>query len=93
MDRNQTGNTVRSRTAAESTDNAMQESTNKWTEILAQLIDRAVGKNMSMTYDFQHLTIDMPKAEGPEGMHMGSVQWIINGKITITCESYEKSPG
>jgi hypothetical protein len=23
-------------------------------------------------------------------MHMSSVQWIINGKITITCEAYEK---
>jgi hypothetical protein len=90
MDRNQTGNTVRSRTVPESTDHAMQESTNKWAEIAAQLIDRVVGKNMSMTYDFQHLTIDMPKAEGPDGMHMGSVQWTINGRITITCEAYEK---
>ena len=45
---------------------------------------------MSMTYDFQHLTIDMPKAKGPDGMHMGSVQWTINGRITITCEAYEK---
>ena len=56
MDRNQTGNTVRSRTAPESTDHTMQESTNKWAEIAAQLIDRIVGKNVSMTYDFQHLT-------------------------------------
>ena len=47
---------------------------------------------MSMTYDFQQLTIDMPKAEGPGG-HIGSVQWTINGKITITCEAYEKRPG
>ena len=92
MDRNQTGNTVRSRTAPESTDQAMQESTNKWAEIAGQLIDRVVGKNMSMTYDFQQLTIDMPKAEGPGG-HIGSVQWTINGKITITCEAYEKRPG
>jgi len=68
------------------------ESTNKWAEIAGQLIDRIVGKNMSMTYDFQHLAIDMPKAEGPGG-YMGSVQWTINGKITITCEAYEKRPG
>jgi hypothetical protein len=34
----------------------------------------------------------MPKAEGPGG-HIGSVQWTINGKITITCEAYEKRPG
>jgi hypothetical protein len=47
---------------------------------------------MSMTYDFQQLTIDMPKAEGPGG-HIGNVLWTINGKITITCEAYEKRPG
>ena len=47
---------------------------------------------MSMTYDFQHLTIDMPKAEGPGG-DIGNVLWTINGKITITCEAYEKRPG
>jgi len=92
MDRNQTGNTVRSRTASESTDDTTTESTNKWAEIAGQLIDRLVGKNMSMTYDFQQLTIDIPKAEGPGG-HIGSIQWTINGKITITCEAYEKRPG
>ena len=42
-------------------------------QIAGQLIDRLVGKNMSMTYDFRHLTIDMPKAEGAAG-HMGNVQ-------------------
>jgi len=47
---------------------------------------------MSMTYDFQQLTIDMPKAEGSGG-HVGSVLWTINGKITISCEAYEKRPG
>ena len=44
MDRNQTGNTVRSRTAPESTDHAMQESTNKWVEIAGQLIDRLISR-------------------------------------------------
>jgi hypothetical protein len=48
-----------------------------------------VSKNMLMTYDFQALTIDMPIADGPGG-HMGSVQWTINGKMTITCEACEK---
>jgi hypothetical protein len=91
MNRNRTGNTVRSRTVPESIDDTTTESTNKWAEIAGQLIDRLVGKNMSMTYDFQQLTIDMPKAEGPGG-HIGSVQWTINGKITITCEAYEKRP-
>jgi hypothetical protein len=92
MDRDRTGHTVSRRTVPESTDHTTTESTNKWAEIAGQLIDRIVGKNMSMTYDFQHLTIDMPKAEGPGG-HIGSVLWTINGKITITCEAYEKRPG
>ena len=47
-----------------STNQTTAESSNKWAEIAAQLIDRAIGKNMSMTYDFQQLTIDMPNAEG-----------------------------
>jgi hypothetical protein len=89
MERDPTGHTVSTRTVPESTDHTTTESTNKWAKIAGQLIDRVVGKNMSMTYDFQHLTIDMPKAEGPSGMHMGSVQWTINGKITITFEAYE----
>jgi hypothetical protein len=92
MDRDRTGHTVSRRTMPESTDHTTTESTNKWAETAGQLIDRILGKNMSMTF-FQHLTIDMPKAEGPEGMHMGSVQWTINGRITITCEAYEKRPG
>ena len=92
MDRDRTGHTVSRGTVPESTDDTTTESTNKWAEIAGQLIDRIVGKNMSMTYDFQQLTIDMPKAEGPGG-HIGSVQWTINGKITITCEAYEKRPG
>ena len=55
-----------------------------------QVIDRVIGKNMSMTYDFQQLTIDIPKAEGPGGKHMGSAQWTINGKIVITSEVHDK---
>jgi len=92
MDTDRTGHTVTRRTVPESTDHTTTESTNKWVEIAGELIDRIVGKNMSMTYDFQQLTIDMPKAEGPGG-HIGSVLWTINGKITITCEAYEKRPG
>ena len=89
MDRHQTGHTVSRRTVPESTDHTTTESTNNWAEIAGQLIDRILGKNMSVTYDFQHLTIDMPKAEGPGSMHMGSVQWTINGRIIITSNAYD----
>ena len=68
-------------------DQTTSQSSNKWSEIVGQVIDRLVGKNMSATYDFQQLTIDMPKAEGPDGKHIGSVKWTINGRIVITTEA------
>jgi len=74
-----------------SSDNASQETRNQWAELTGQIIDRLVGKNMSMTYDFQKLTIDVPKAEWPGGKHLGSVQCTINGKIIITSKTYDKN--
>ena len=67
-----------------------QEPSTQWTEIMGQLVDKFVGKNMAMTYNFDNLTIDMPKAQGPDGLHLGSVKWTINGKIIITTEAYKK---
>ncbi|MDQ6666843.1 MAG: hypothetical protein M3Y53_01300 [Thermoproteota archaeon] len=74
-----------------STDKTTQETSNQWADLSGQIIDKLIGKNMSMTYDFQNLIIDIPKAEGPGGKRMGSVQWTINGKITITSEAYDKN--
>jgi protein subunit release factor B len=73
-----------------STNQTTPESSNKWGEIAGQIIDKVIGKNMSMTYDFQQLTIDMPRAEGPGGKHVGSAQWTINGRIVITSEVHDK---
>lgn len=71
-------------------DQSTTQSSNKWSEIVGQIIDRLMGKNMSATYDFQQLTIDMPKAEGPDGKQIGSVKWTVNGRIVITTEAHEK---
>lgn len=73
-----------------SNDQTTNESSNKWAEIGGQIIDRLMGKNMSATYEFQQLTIDMPRAEGPDGKHIGSVKWTINGRIVITTQADEK---
>ena len=67
-----------------------QEPSTQWTEIMGQLVDNIVGKNMAMTYNFDNLTIDLPRAQGPDGLHLGSVKWTINGKIIITTEAYKK---
>jgi hypothetical protein len=90
MDRDRTEHTVSRRTIPESTDHTTTESTNKWAEIAGQLIDRILGKNMSMTYPTSHNRY--AKSRRTWG-HIGSIQWTINGKITITCEAYEKRPG
>jgi len=74
-----------------SSDKTSQETSNQWAELTGQIIDKLIGKNMSMTYDFQNLIIDIPKAQGPGGKHMGSVQWTINGKIIITSEAFDKN--
>ena len=68
-----------------------QDTSSQWAQMAGQLIDKFVGKNMSMTYKFDNLTIDLPKAQGPDGSQIGSAQWIINGKIIITTETYDKS--
>jgi hypothetical protein len=70
-----------------------QETSTQWAEIIGQLVDNLVGKNMAMTYnfDFDNLTIDMPKARGPCGQHLGSVKWTINGKVIIGTEAYKKN--
>jgi hypothetical protein len=45
---------------------------------------------MSMTYELDDLTIDIPSARGPGGTDIGGAEWKINGKVTITTETYQK---
>ena len=61
-----------------------------WTEVVGQLMEKLTGKNMSMNYEFDDLTIDIPSARGPGGRDLGGVQWKINGKVTIITETYQK---
>ena len=61
-----------------------------WTEVVGQLMEKLTGKNMSMTYEFDDITIDIPSARGPGGRDLGGGQWKINGKVTITTETYQK---
>jgi hypothetical protein len=67
-----------------------QEGPNQWAEILEQLFEKLIGKNMAVTYKFDNLTFDLPRAEGPDGQHIGSAKWTINGKVIVTTEAYKK---
>lgn len=70
---------------------AMQETGSQWAELLAQLFDRLTGKGASVSYKFDDLEIDIPKAVGPGGRDMGSAKWTINGTIMITAEAHQTS--
>ena len=66
-------------------------SISNWSDVVKDLVDKLTGKDMEVTYDFDNLQIDMPKATGPEGKEIGSAKWKINGKFTISTQLHEKS--
>lgn len=67
----------------------LQQMSAQWAEIIGQLFDRLTGKGASVTYSFDNLVIDLPKAQGPNGQDMGSAKWTINGKVVITAEAHQ----
>jgi hypothetical protein len=69
----------------------MQQTGSQWAEVIGQLFDRLTGKGASVTYNFDNLIIDIPRAQAPGGRDMGSAQWTINGRIMITAEAHHTS--
>ena len=41
---------------------------------------------MEITYEFDNLEIDVPKATGPGGKEIGSAKWKIDGKFVISSQ-------
>ena len=78
-------------------ENLKQESSDEdqnisnWSDVVKDIVDKLTGKDMEVTYHFDNLQIDMPKATGPEGKEIGSAKWKINGKFTISTQLHEKS--
>ena len=68
---------------------SLQQTTTQWADILGQLFDRLTGKGASVTYSFDNLIVDIPRATGPGGQEMGSAKWTINGRVIITAEAYQ----
>ena len=69
----------------------VQENKSQWTELVSQLVDKLTGKDLAVTYEFNDLQIDLPKATGPDGKEIGSAKWKINGKFVISTEVHDKS--
>jgi hypothetical protein len=72
-------------------DNKTDRNISNWSDIVSDIVDKLTGKDMEVTYDFENLQIDMPKATGPEGKEIGSAKWKINGKFVISTQLHETS--
>ncbi|MGH9996650.1 MAG: hypothetical protein ACRD7F_01410 [Nitrososphaeraceae archaeon] len=60
-----------------------------WSDVVKDIVDKLTGKDMEVTYDFENLEIDIPKATGPEGKELGSAKWKINGKFIISTQLHD----
>jgi hypothetical protein len=65
--------------------------TTQWADLIATLFDRLTGKEAVITYEFDNLIVDIPKAAGPGGKELGSAKWTINGKLIIKAEAHSQS--
>jgi hypothetical protein len=70
-----------------STNEKSEEQTTQWANLLTDLFDRLTGKGAEVSYNFQGLEIDIPRAAGPQGQELGSAKWIVNGRLTITART------
>jgi hypothetical protein len=77
--------------AGEEVSKNVEQNASKWTELIKELVDKLTGKDMAVTYDFNNLEIDMPKASGPDGQQLGSAKWKINGRFVISTKLDDKS--
>jgi len=64
--------------------------TSNWVDLISALFDRLTGKEAIITYEFDNLIIDIPRASGPGGKELGSAKWTINGKLIIKAEAIKK---
>ena len=66
-----------------------QQLASQWSQMVGQVLESVTGKNMSTTINFQHLEIDIPRAQGPSGRDLGSAKWTVNGKVVWTTELHK----
>ena len=75
----------------EGKDKNAERNISNWSDVVGDIVDKLTGKDMEVTYDFDNLEVDIPKATGPEGKELGSAKWKINGKFIISTQLHDKS--
>jgi hypothetical protein len=66
--------------------NSSKGHTSQWSELISGIIDKLTGKDLQVTYSFENLEVEIPKAFGPDGKQLGGAKWRVDGKITISTE-------
>ncbi len=61
--------------------------------ILEQLVEKLTGKSAVVTYSFDNLKIEMPRAQGHEGCQICSGDLTVNGTIRISAVVHKKNNG
>ena len=64
-----------------------EQKASHWSELISKVIEKVIDKDVSVSYNFNHLEIDVPSAHGPGGRELGGAKWVIDGKITISTTS------
>lgn len=62
-----------------------------WSNLASKLVDKLTGKNLQVTYAFDNLEIEIPKAYGPSGKQLGGATWKVDGKIIISIEHMDSN--
>ena len=75
----------------ENKDKNSERNISNWSDIVGDIVDKLTGKDMEVTYDFDNLEVDLPKATGPEGKELGSAKWKINGKFIISTQLHDNA--
>ncbi|HVE36832.1 MAG TPA: hypothetical protein VNA18_01400 [Nitrososphaeraceae archaeon] len=72
-------------------DKNTERNISNWSDVVGDIVDKLTGKDMEVTYDFDNLEVDLPKATGPEGKELGSAKWKINGKFIISTQLHDNA--
>lgn len=63
-----------------------KERTLDWADLISKTIERLTGKDLSISYTFDNLEIEVPKTYSMTETSSVGANWKINGKITISTE-------
>lgn len=72
-------------------DKNTEKNISNWSDVVGDIVDKLTGKDMEVTYDFDNLEVDLPKATGPDGKELGSAKWKINGKFIISTQLHDNA--